>query len=144
MILSYIVALRVVQLDVAKACGADVVLNPNKCDIVAEVKKMTDDYGCDVYIEATGHPASVVQGSASMSFHFSSQHVDQCTCLIEYSLHMIAKLGTFVEYSVFGQETTVDWTIISDMKGNHQFNCNTHISTGKHCCRTYCSWWPPQ
>ena len=33
------------------------------------------------------------------------------------SLHMTAKLGTFVEYSVFGKETTVDWTIISDMKG---------------------------
>ena len=30
---------------------------------------------------------------------------------------MIAKLGTFVEYSLFGKDTTVDWTIISDMKG---------------------------
>ena len=30
---------------------------------------------------------------------------------------MTAKLGTFVEYSVFGKETTADWTIISDMKG---------------------------
>ena len=30
---------------------------------------------------------------------------------------MIAKQGRFVEYSVFGQETSVDWTIISDAKG---------------------------
>lgn len=30
---------------------------------------------------------------------------------------MIAKQGTFVEYSVFGKETTTDWTVISDAKG---------------------------
>jgi len=30
---------------------------------------------------------------------------------------MIARLGRFVEYSVFGKETSVDWTIISDAKG---------------------------
>ena len=30
---------------------------------------------------------------------------------------MIAKLGTFVEYSIFVQEPTVDWTIIGDTKG---------------------------
>ena len=30
---------------------------------------------------------------------------------------MIARQGTFVEYSVFGKETTADWTFISDAKG---------------------------
>ena len=34
------------------------------------------------------------------------------------SLLMIARLGKFVEFSVFGKETSVDWTIISDAKGN--------------------------
>ena len=29
---------------------------------------------------------------------------------------MIRKLGTFVEFSVFGKETTVDWSIIGDRK----------------------------
>lgn len=33
------------------------------------------------------------------------------------SLQMIAKHGRFVEYSVFGRETSVDWTVISDSKG---------------------------
>jgi len=46
-----------------------------------------------VYIEATGHPSSVVQG-----------------------LHMIRRLGTMVEFSVFGEPVTVDWTIIGDTK----------------------------
>ncbi len=31
---------------------------------------------------------------------------------------MIAKHGRFVEYSVFGKETSVDWTVISDSKGD--------------------------
>jgi len=81
------------RLEVAKACGADLVLNPRDVDVVDEVRKLTDGYGCDVYIEATGHPASVPQG-----------------------LHMIRRMGTFVEFSVFGEPVTVDWTIIGDTK----------------------------
>ena len=37
-------------------------------------------------------------------------------CLLR-RLKMIARQGRFVEYSVFGKETSVDWTIISDAKG---------------------------
>lgn len=81
------------RLELAKKCGVDVVLNPANTDVVAEVKKMTGGYGCDVYIEATGHPKSVAQG-----------------------LHMIRRLGTFVEFSVFGEPVSVDWTIIGDTK----------------------------
>ena len=46
----------------AKKCGADVVLNPAKCNVVEEVRSLTGGFGCDVYIEATGHPQSVKQG----------------------------------------------------------------------------------
>ncbi len=81
------------RLEVARLCGADLVLNPTDVDVVDEVRQLTEGYGCDVYIEATGHPQSVVQG-----------------------LHMIRRLGTFVEFSVFGQPVTVDWTIIGDTK----------------------------
>lgn len=81
------------RLDLARACGADVGLNPGKVDVIDEVRKLTDGYGCDVYIEATGHPAAVEQG-----------------------LHMICKLGTFVEFSVMREPVTTDWTIIGDTK----------------------------
>ena len=81
------------RLAVAQACGADLGLNPRKVDVVDEVLKLTEGYGCDVYIEATGHPAAVEQG-----------------------LHMIRKLGTFVEFSVMREPVTVDWTIIGDTK----------------------------
>jgi L-iditol 2-dehydrogenase len=81
------------RLEKAKEFGADVVLNPGKCDVVKELQNMTDGYGCDVYIEATGNPASVIQG-----------------------LQAIRKMGTFVEFSVFAKETSVDWSIIGDRK----------------------------
>jgi len=81
------------RLEVAAACGADVTFNPAKVDAVEEVRALTDGYGCDVYIEATGHPAAVEQG-----------------------LHMLRKLGTFVEFSVMREPVTVDWTIIGDTK----------------------------
>lgn len=81
------------RLELARRIGADVALNPREVDVVARVKEMTGGYGCDVYIEAASHPSSVVQG-----------------------LSMIRKLGRFVEFSVFGEPTTVDWSIIGDRK----------------------------
>lgn len=81
------------RLDVAKKLGADLTLNPDREDVVAKVKELTDGYGCDVYINATGYPESVLPG-----------------------LQMLRKLGTFVEYGVFRQPATIDWTIIGDQK----------------------------
>ncbi len=81
------------RLALAKKFGADLVFNPLKDDVEKIVKDMTDGYGCDVYIEATGHPDAVLQG-----------------------LKMIRKLGRFVEFSVFSHDVTVDWSIISDRK----------------------------
>ncbi|HEX3040289.1 MAG TPA: alcohol dehydrogenase catalytic domain-containing protein [Caproiciproducens sp.] len=81
------------RLQKAKEFGADIVMNPGKQNVVEEIQKMTDGYGCDIYIEATGHPASVLQG-----------------------LSAVRKLGRFVEFSVFGENTTADWSIIGDSK----------------------------
>jgi threonine dehydrogenase-like Zn-dependent dehydrogenase len=72
--------LRPNRLEVARKCGADLVMNPDEVDVV-------------VYIEATGHVVGVPQG-----------------------LRMIRRLGTFVEFSVFNEPATVDWTIIGDTK----------------------------
>lgn len=92
--------LKVVALDmsdaklaIARKCGADEVINIGTTDVVAAIKDMTGGYGADVYIEGTGHPSAVGQG-----------------------LDLLRKLGTYVEYSVFGSEVTVDWSIISDDK----------------------------
>ncbi len=81
------------RLQLAQKLGADLALNAQKMDAVDEVKKLTDGYGCDVYIHASGHPQGVIQG-----------------------LQMIRRLGRYVEFSVFSQPTTVDWSIIGDVK----------------------------
>ncbi len=81
------------RLEKAKEFGADLVLNPGKEDVVKIIRDLTEGYGCDIYIEATGHPSSVQQG-----------------------LSMIRKLGRFVEFSVFGQAAVIDWSIIGDRK----------------------------
>ncbi|MDR2160026.1 MAG: alcohol dehydrogenase catalytic domain-containing protein [Treponema sp.] len=77
----------------AKAFGATHTFNPSKTDVIREIMEMTGGYGCDTYIEATGHPSSVIQG-----------------------LTAIRKLGTFVEFSVFSAPVNVDWSIIGDRK----------------------------
>ncbi|MFA6891349.1 MAG: alcohol dehydrogenase catalytic domain-containing protein [Sphaerochaetaceae bacterium] len=81
------------RLEMAKKMGADFVWNPSKMDVVEAIMDLTGGYGCDTYIEATGAPASVLQG-----------------------MKMIRKLGRFVEFSVFGAPTTLDWSVIGDSK----------------------------
>ncbi len=81
------------KLDLARKCGATVTLNVGRDDVVGAVLALTEGYGADVYLEGTGHPSAVAQG-----------------------LRLLRKLGTFVEYSVFGSDVTVDWSIISDDK----------------------------
>ena len=81
------------RLDLARRCGADVTVNVARDDAVEVVRALTDGFGADVYLEGTGHPAAVTQG-----------------------LNLLRKLGTYVEYGVFGSEASADWSIISDDK----------------------------
>lgn len=81
------------RLALAREYGAHVTINPATDDALAIIHGLTDGYGCDVYIETTGVPAGVTQG-----------------------LNVIRKLGRFVEFSVFGKETSADWSIIGDRK----------------------------
>ena len=81
------------KLELALRCGADEALNIAETDVVAAVRDLTGGYGADVYLEGSGHPSAVGQG-----------------------LSLLRKLGTYVEYSVFGSDVSVDWSIISDDK----------------------------
>ena len=81
------------RLSRAKDFGADIVINPAKTNAVKEILDMTDGYCCDVYIEATGHPASVTQG-----------------------LEAVRKNGRFVEFSLFNEQVTCNWSVIGDGK----------------------------
>jgi threonine dehydrogenase-like Zn-dependent dehydrogenase len=81
------------RLDLARRLGADIALHVDTCDPCAEVMRLTDGYGCDVFIEATGNPDAVNMG-----------------------LQMITKGGRFVEFSVMARETSTDWTLIGDQK----------------------------
>lgn len=94
------------KLELARKCGADLTINISREDAVERIKELTDGYGADVYIEGTGHPSAVKQG-----------------------LNLLRKLGTYVEYSVFGSDVTVDWSIISDDKELNVFGA--HL--GPHC-----------
>ncbi|HOB05731.1 MAG TPA: alcohol dehydrogenase catalytic domain-containing protein [Propionibacteriaceae bacterium] len=73
--------------------GADVVLNPMECDLPAEIRRLTDGLGCDVYIEASGSAASVTQG-----------------------LESLRQRGRYVQMGVFADLVTADWNIIGDGK----------------------------
>ncbi len=94
------------RLEMAKIAGADQVFNPATCDAIAEVKALTDGYGCDVFIEASGHHSAIEQG-----------------------LEMIRNLGNLVVFGVFKKPVTVDWSIIGDRKELNIYGA--HL--GPHC-----------
>ncbi len=81
------------RLQIAKNLGADATINASRADVVQEILALTEGYGCDVYIEATGHPEAVNQG-----------------------LLAVRKGGNFVEFSVMKEPTCSDWTLIGDSK----------------------------
>lgn len=81
------------RLELARQLGADVTVNVKETDPVAKVKSLTDGYGADVFIEASGYAPAVLQG-----------------------LDLLRKLGTFVAFGVFGEKTSADWSIIGDRK----------------------------
>ncbi|MFP4697560.1 MAG: alcohol dehydrogenase catalytic domain-containing protein [Eubacteriales bacterium] len=81
------------RLEKSKEFGADITLNPLECDVVEEIKKLTDGLGCDVYIEASGSPKSVTQG-----------------------LESLKNLGRYVQMGVFAEEVKADWNTIGDGK----------------------------
>ena len=100
--------LREERLAKAKEFGADLVINPTKEDAVAKIMELTEGYGCDVYIEASGSAASVTQG-----------------------LNMVRSMGRYVQFGVFAKDVTADWNIIGDTK--HMDILGSHISG--HCYR---------
>lgn len=81
------------RLRLAQKFGADIILNPAKQNVVKKILEITNGIGCDIYIEATGHPSAVQQG-----------------------LDVIRKGGTFTEFSVMSGPSTIDWSIIGDAK----------------------------
>ena len=81
------------RLAMATRFGADLTLNPAKDDVAGVLAELTDGYGCDIYIEATGHPSAVQQG-----------------------LDLLRKAGRFIEFSVMSSSSTVDWSLIGDAK----------------------------
>jgi threonine dehydrogenase-like Zn-dependent dehydrogenase len=81
------------RLELARQLGADVVINPLDEDAPARVRGLTEGYGCDVYIEATGNGLGPQQG-----------------------LDMIRRLGTLVAFSVMADPVNINWNLVGDQR----------------------------
>ncbi|MEM4290320.1 MAG: alcohol dehydrogenase catalytic domain-containing protein [Nitrososphaerota archaeon] len=81
------------RLRVAKELGADLAINPNKEDLVEIVKKETNGIGADVVLEAAGTPRA-----------------------IEDAVNLLRKRGRLLVFGVYSEKTTIDFSIISDIK----------------------------
>jgi L-iditol 2-dehydrogenase len=80
-------------LDIAQKLGADHTLNPAETDVDAHIRELTHGRGCDIYIEASGSPASISTG-----------------------LQVLRKAGRLVIFGVYGRQAEVDFNQISEFK----------------------------
>jgi threonine dehydrogenase-like Zn-dependent dehydrogenase len=80
-------------LRVASELGAQVVFNVSKVDAPAEIRKLTDGRGCDLYMETSGQPAAINTG-----------------------IDALRKGGKLFIYGVYGQPATVDFNQVSEFK----------------------------
>ncbi|MHC1692409.1 MAG: alcohol dehydrogenase catalytic domain-containing protein [Sphaerochaetaceae bacterium] len=81
------------RLELGKKFGARYALNPLDGELIEKINKLTDGHGCDVYIEASGSPASVTQGFSLLCNH-----------------------GRYIQMGVFAAPVSADWNIIGDGK----------------------------
>ena len=94
------------RMEFAKGFGADVVLNPMECNVAEEIYRLTEGRGCDVYIDASGFPASAMQGLSSLKNH-----------------------GRYVQFGQFPGDVTANWNLIGD--GKELTIVGSHLSA--HC-----------
>jgi L-iditol 2-dehydrogenase len=87
------VGTRAFRLELALQLGADVALNVREVDAVARVKELTDGYGADVVIEASGGADGPQQ-----------------------ALEMVRKMGTVVAFSSIKDPVLVNWNLAGDQK----------------------------
>lgn len=81
------------RLALARQFGAEYTLNPTRENVVERVKAISGGLGCDVYIDASGHPSSIIQGT-----------------------EMLRSMGMFVCFGVSPSETSIDFSIFGDVK----------------------------
>ena len=74
------------RLQLALELGADKIINVQQEDGVAAIQALTDNYGCDVYIECSGTGRSVSMG-----------------------IEALRPMGRYTQMGVLGREITVNW-----------------------------------
>ena len=80
-------------LQIASELGAQVILNAGKDDVPAEIQKLTDGRGCDLYIEASGSVDSINTG-----------------------INVLRKGGKLFIHGVSGKPATVDFNQVGEFK----------------------------
>ena len=95
-----------------------------KCNVIEEVKKLTGGYGCDVYIEVSGSPASVNQGLVKMLLSFATTD-----CIASYFCKI-----TIIRHSVVccSYSDTISVLITVQCTQRHRYTQITHRYTQMH------------
>jgi len=73
--------------------GADYAFSPKTADVDAEIRALTNGIGCDIYLEASGSPAS-----------------------LQTAFQVLRKRGRLMVYGVYRSQATLDFNEVSEYK----------------------------
>ena len=100
------------RLELARAMGAHVVLNPGSDDVVARVKELTDGDGADLVCEMSGHPAGHSQAlaAARLGGRVNMLGTPSRTTEVDFARDVIFKGLTL--YGVTGRRMYETWNVM--------------------------------
>jgi threonine 3-dehydrogenase len=103
------------RLGLARSMGADVVLNPSRADVQAEIERITRSQGVDVLLEMSGAPAALEQGFGALAPGGEAALLGLFSKPLTFDLddHVIFKGATV--HGIVGRRLWETWDTMADL-----------------------------
>lgn len=106
----------------AKEAGATYALDPSQCDVVAEIKKMTDGLGCGTVFDTSGNVGAIKQGFEILRKcgHMVMIGLPSKPLVLDASDDIVWKAATV--HGIHGREEFTSWLISKGLIASGRIN----------------------
>lgn len=103
------------RMDLQKKMGADIILDAGHDDVVAEVMKLSDNYGADVVLEMSGSKQGIEQGFGMLrkAGHFTAFGIPSEPFAFDYANNLVFK--DLILKGISGRLMFKTWEQLSEM-----------------------------
>ncbi len=116
------------HLNLAKKCGADVVINRHNEDVLDRIKEETNGNGADVFLETSGSPAAIEQGLKSLRSggHAVLLGLPKEKVTLDFSKDIVLKDITIK--GIYGREIPKTWDVMKKLFADKKFDVSPVVT----------------